>query len=129
MTETVQNIARLQRMLTDIQSGKFVPPKRIVGPSQAYRETVLVPQLTKFKSKRWFNSRAGKISDMTFNLVEQDGNQLVYKADCPRCGAHEAIQADTVLQYGSTVWPPASGYAQLCLDCEDSLDDLMEGKK
>ncbi len=32
MTENVKNIEQLKKLLADIQSGKFVPPKKPIGP-------------------------------------------------------------------------------------------------
>jgi hypothetical protein len=32
MTENIQNIEQLKKLLADIQSGKFVPPKKPIGP-------------------------------------------------------------------------------------------------
>lgn len=100
-------------------------PQPASGPHKTFHCVVAVPQLSKMRRKQ-FKTNGIRYSGLSFNLVSQVGDHLVYKSNCPRCAAKDAIQADTVFKDGRTLWPPELGYPELCLDCEDKLDELME---
>lgn len=44
MTENIQNLKQLKKLLADIQSGKFVPPKKKIGPRPDGRLSPLEPK-------------------------------------------------------------------------------------
>jgi hypothetical protein len=86
-------------------------PRR--GPSQQITEFVHVP------------SKACPVP-MVFKLTGRQGPKLAMAATCPRCRKGMVTVSTTMGPNGRTVWPPVTGWPQLCEACEDEPVSLIK---
>lgn len=84
-----------------------------LGPSKEITEYVHVP---------------GKMKPvpMVFKLIARNGHMLSYSGRCQRCRAEDIAVQTTMGPHGREVWPPSSGFPQLCEPCEDKPVPLIK---
>ena len=70
------------------------------------------------------NPKRFKASALEFRLIERNGEHLKYLGQCPRCD-EGTIEVSGTFKNGKTEHEVAP---HLCLECEDRLDELLEGR-